>query len=146
MNPTPVVNPAAAAPLFAPWEEPDKHRVRAAEGHPAEIKTYRRPSPNRLVDPLRALVKEWRELLACFESRADVRMGMGSPAARVGLYADSGDVEFLAQPFLECARIPCAAVKRDDVVRSRKDAFGAGGASLRQSRRVGGRPRAEGGL
>ncbi len=61
MNPTPVVNPAAAAPLFAPWEEPDKHRVRAAEGHPAEIKTYRRPSPNRLVDPLRALVKEWRE-------------------------------------------------------------------------------------
>ena len=59
---TPVVNVAALEPLFAPWEEPDKHRVRARKGFPPEIKTYRRPSPNKLVNPLRAAVKEWREL------------------------------------------------------------------------------------
>jgi type III restriction enzyme len=60
---TPVVNAAALEPLFAPWEEPSRHRVRAAaKGAPPEIKTYRRPSPIRLVNPLRATVKEWREL------------------------------------------------------------------------------------
>lgn len=63
MSETPVVNLAALEPLFASWEEPDKHRVRAAKkDFPAEIKNYRRSSPNRLVDPLRAFVKEWREL------------------------------------------------------------------------------------
>ena len=63
MSDTPVVNLAALEPLFAPWEEPDKHRVRATKrDFPAEIKTYRRSSLNRLVDPLRAFVKEWREL------------------------------------------------------------------------------------
>lgn len=59
---TPVVNIGALEPLFAPWEEPDKHRVRAQKGFPPEIKTYRRQSPIRLVNPLRATVKEWREL------------------------------------------------------------------------------------
>lgn len=59
---SPVVNTAALEPLFAPWEEPDKHRVRAQAGHPPEIRTYRRPSPIKLVNPLRAAVKEWREL------------------------------------------------------------------------------------
>ena len=59
---TPVINAAALEPLFAPWEEPDKHRVRAKKGFPPEVKTYRRSSPNRLVNPLRAAVKEWREL------------------------------------------------------------------------------------
>ena len=32
------------------------------KAYPPEIKTYRRQSPNRLVNPLRAAVKEWREL------------------------------------------------------------------------------------
>lgn len=59
---TPVVIVAALEPLFAPWEEPDKHRVRAKKGFPPEVKTCRRPSPNKLVNPLRAAVKEWREL------------------------------------------------------------------------------------
>ena len=60
---TPVVNAAALEPLFAPWEEPNRHRVRASNrGAPPEIKTYRRPSPIRLVNPLRAAVKEWRDL------------------------------------------------------------------------------------
>ncbi len=57
-----VINTAALEPLFAPWEEPNKHRVRSAvPGHP-EIKTYRRPSPVRLVNPLREVVKGWRDL------------------------------------------------------------------------------------
>ena len=63
MSETPVVNFAALEPLFAPWEEPNQHRVRAVErDFPAKIKNYRRSSPIRLVDPLRAFVKEWREL------------------------------------------------------------------------------------
>lgn len=57
-----VINTAALEPLFAPWEEPDKHRVRAEAGQPPEIKTYRRASPIRMVNPLRATVKEWRDL------------------------------------------------------------------------------------
>ena len=58
-----VINTAALEPLFAPWEEPDKHRVRAATaGQPPEIKTYRRRSPVRLVNSLREAVKEWRDL------------------------------------------------------------------------------------
>lgn len=59
---TPVVNVAALEPLFEPWAEPDKHRVRAQKGFPPEVKTYRRTSPIRIVNPLRAAVKEWREL------------------------------------------------------------------------------------
>jgi type III restriction enzyme len=58
-----VINTAALEPLFAPWEEPNKHRIRAsAPGQPPEIKTYRRRSPIRLVNPLREAVKEWRDL------------------------------------------------------------------------------------
>lgn len=56
------INAAALEPLFPPWEEPDKHRVRSEKGHPPEIKTYRRQSPIKMVNPLRAAVKEWREL------------------------------------------------------------------------------------
>ncbi|CFX18355.1 Type III restriction enzyme, res subunit [Candidatus Filomicrobium marinum] len=56
------INAAALDPLFAPWEEPNKHRVRAKKGQPPETKTYRRQSPIRMVNPLRAAVKEWREL------------------------------------------------------------------------------------
>jgi hypothetical protein len=33
-----IVNPEALEPLFAPWEEPTRHRVRAKrEGDPAEV-------------------------------------------------------------------------------------------------------------
>ena len=59
---TPVVNIVALEPLFAPREEPNKHRLRAQRGFPPEVKTYRRQSPIRLVNPLRAAIKEWREL------------------------------------------------------------------------------------
>lgn len=60
---TSFVNLAALEPLFPPWEEPNKHRVRADKrGLPPEIKTYRRPSPITMVNPLRAAVREWREL------------------------------------------------------------------------------------
>lgn len=58
-----VINAAALEPLFAPWEEASRHRVRASKpGGPPEIKTYRRPSPIRLVNALRFAVKEWRDL------------------------------------------------------------------------------------
>lgn len=58
-----VINTAALEPLFAPWEEPNRHRVRAAvAGQPPELKMYRRRSPLKLVNPLREAVKEWRDL------------------------------------------------------------------------------------
>jgi len=58
-----VINSAALEPLFAPWEEASRHRVRASTpGAPPEIKTYRRPSPIRVVNALRFAVKEWRDL------------------------------------------------------------------------------------
>ena len=56
------INLAALDSLFPPWEEPNKHRVRTERGHPPEIKTYRRQSPIAMVNPIRAAVKEWREL------------------------------------------------------------------------------------
>jgi type III restriction enzyme len=57
-----VINTAAIEPLFEPWEEPNKHRVRTKRGQLPETRTYRRRSPIRMVNPLRAAVKEWREL------------------------------------------------------------------------------------
>lgn len=58
-----VINAASLEPLFAPWDEASQHRVRSTTpGGPPEIKTYRRPSPIRLVNALRFAVKEWRDL------------------------------------------------------------------------------------
>jgi type III restriction enzyme len=59
---SPVVNISALEPLFAPHEEPTKHRVRAQrEGEPAQIVPIRRPSPIVIVNNLRRVVREWRE-------------------------------------------------------------------------------------
>ncbi|MEN8443862.1 MAG: DEAD/DEAH box helicase family protein [Cyanobacteria bacterium J06555_13] len=56
------LNPATLEPLFAPWEEPNAHRVRAEKaGDPAGVSPSRRSSPIDLVDNLRAAVREWRE-------------------------------------------------------------------------------------
>ena len=59
---SPVINTAALEPLFAPWEEPDKHRVRGGDGETPGIADYRRPSPIRSVNALRAEVRQWREV------------------------------------------------------------------------------------
>ena len=59
---SPVINPAALEPLFAPHEEPNRHRVRAErEGEPARIVMGRRPSPIVIAQGLRPHVKAWRE-------------------------------------------------------------------------------------
>lgn len=58
---SPVVNTGALERLFAPWEEPDKHRVRAGKGAPPEVRALRRPSPIPLANRLRPSVREWRE-------------------------------------------------------------------------------------
>src|SRR5439155_585422 len=54
---------AALEPLFEAWEEPSRHRVRAASGEGAEVRNQRRPSPIHagLVQNLRVSVKEWRD-------------------------------------------------------------------------------------
>lgn len=51
----------ALEPLFAAWEEPNKHRVRREGGEGAEVRNNRRPSPLMIAQNLRAAVKEWRE-------------------------------------------------------------------------------------
>lgn len=57
-----VINPSALEPLFAPWEEPVKHRVRGdKKGDPAKIINGRRPSPITIAQNLRWEVKNWRD-------------------------------------------------------------------------------------
>lgn len=56
----PTVNLSALEPLFAPHEEPNRHRTRAKEGQP-EVRTSRRPSSIVIAQMLRRVVKEWRE-------------------------------------------------------------------------------------
>ena len=57
-----IVNPEALEPLFAPWEEPARHRVRAKrEGAPAEVVQGRRPSSIVIAQNLRRDVGEWRQ-------------------------------------------------------------------------------------
>jgi type III restriction enzyme len=57
-----LVNPAALEPLYLPWEEPAKHRIRADKpGESAKIVNGRRPSPIAIAHNLRWAVKEWRE-------------------------------------------------------------------------------------
>ncbi len=52
----------ALEPLYEPWEEPNKHRVRGTKkGEPALVKDKRRPSPIELVQNLRAELRIWRE-------------------------------------------------------------------------------------
>ncbi len=56
------LNPTVLEPLFAPWQEPNAHRVRAEKsGDPAVVKQGRRASPIEAVNNLRAAVREWRE-------------------------------------------------------------------------------------
>src|SRR5207253_10918953 len=59
--PEPLVNLAALEPLFAPHEEPNRHRARAQDDQPAQVKKGRRPSPITIAQNLRSHVKAWRE-------------------------------------------------------------------------------------
>ena len=59
MNP-PIVNLSALEPLFAPHEEPNRHRARTKDGQP-EVRKSRRPSPLVIAQMLRRAVKNWRE-------------------------------------------------------------------------------------
>ena len=59
---SPIINPAALEPLFAPHEEPNFHRVRAEKpGEPAKVVKGRRPSSITVANNLRSFVKAWRE-------------------------------------------------------------------------------------
>ena len=57
-----VINPTALEPLFAPWEEPIKHRVKADKpGQSAKVVNGRRPSQIAIAQNLRGDVREWRD-------------------------------------------------------------------------------------
>jgi len=59
---SPIINPAALEPLFAPHAEPNFHRVRAEKpGEPAKAVKGRRPSSITVANNLRSFVKAWRE-------------------------------------------------------------------------------------
>jgi len=59
---SPIINPTALEPLFAPHEEPNFHRVRAEKpGDPAKVVKGRRPSSITVANNLRSFVKTWRE-------------------------------------------------------------------------------------
>lgn len=59
---SPVVNLEALEPLYAPHEEPNRHRIRAEhEGEPARIVKGRRPTDIVIAQTLRSHVKMWRE-------------------------------------------------------------------------------------
>ncbi len=56
------LNLALLEPLFAPWQEPNAHRVRVNKlGDSAAVQQGRRPSPIEVVNSLRSAVREWRE-------------------------------------------------------------------------------------
>lgn len=55
------VNVAALEPLFAPWEEPNRHRTRAERpDEPAVVQKGRRPSSIAIANNLRPALDEWR--------------------------------------------------------------------------------------
>ena len=61
-QPPSTLNSTILEPLFAPWAEPNAHRVRAEKaGDPAVIVQGRRASPIDLVSNLRSAVRDWRE-------------------------------------------------------------------------------------
>jgi type III restriction enzyme len=51
----------ALEPLFASWEEPNRHRVRRTAGEGAEARKGRRPSSIIIAQNLRGAVKEWHD-------------------------------------------------------------------------------------
>ncbi|MCH9055881.1 DEAD/DEAH box helicase family protein [Synechococcus sp. PCC 6716] len=64
------LNPTVLEPLFAPWQEPNAHRVRVEKtaeavttniGTASNVVQGRRASPIEVVNNLRAAVREWRE-------------------------------------------------------------------------------------
>lgn len=57
-----IVNPEALEALFAPWEIPTLHRIRAKkESEPAEVVKGRRPSAIAIAQNLREAVSVWRQ-------------------------------------------------------------------------------------
>jgi type III restriction enzyme len=55
------IKASALEPLFAAWEEPNKHRVRAESGEGAVERAGRRASGLAIAHNLRGAVKEWRD-------------------------------------------------------------------------------------
>ncbi len=93
MSETLTIKSDALEPLFEAWEEPNRHRVRAASGEGAVVKNQRRPSPINagMVQNLRAEVKAWRTTILWRQRHPRQLLNTGSGAAPM----DSGnEIEF----------------------------------------------------
>jgi len=56
------INPGVLEPLYAPWVEPDAHRIKGErKDDPARVVKGRRPSRIIIAQNLRGAVREWRE-------------------------------------------------------------------------------------
>jgi type III restriction enzyme len=70
-----ILNSTILEPLFAPWAEPNAHRVRAAKtGDPAVIVQGHRASPIDLVSNLRSAVRDWREAFYIGASNTTIQL------------------------------------------------------------------------
>ena len=84
----------ALAPLFAAWEEPNRHRARAEAGDGAVTREGRRPTNISIAQHLRPAVKEWRDndyFGVSDTSRYLLRHWFGGPHDRA---AHGGPAEF----------------------------------------------------
>lgn len=88
------INTAALEPLFAPWEEPHRHRARTRKDEPPQIKTYRRRSPIQLVNRLRGEVKGWRESNYCDASDTTRELLAYWFERPHRIKADGGEIDF----------------------------------------------------
>lgn len=69
------LNSTILEPLFAPWAEPNAHRVRAEKtGDPAVIVQGRRASPIDLVSNLRSAMRDWREAFYIGASNTTIQL------------------------------------------------------------------------
>ena len=90
------LNATILEPLFAPWAEPNAHRVRAEKtGDPAVIVQGRRASPIDLVSNLRSAVRDWREAFYIGASDTTIQLlNHWFGRAHRQITADGEDFEF----------------------------------------------------
>jgi type III restriction enzyme len=93
------LNSTTLEPLFAPWAEPNAHRVRAEKvGDPAVIVQGRKTSPIDLVSNLRSAVRDWREAFYIGASDTTIQL-LNHWFGRAHRQTTASGEDFLTLPF-----------------------------------------------